>query len=127
MIKGTITGETWTDADGEDWSFTLHQFGNIGGTDCENVGPEFNPLAEFIYGEPNTFADPSRGTINDVTIIETPDNMITPPQEFSQDKFMQNLGGENSIIGKSIKATRMRENMSTMELEEDVLGCCVIG
>ena len=70
MLRGTITGETWTDAVGEVWSFTLHEFGNVGGADCENVGSEFNPLSEIIYGQPNPFADPSRGAIDDVTIID---------------------------------------------------------
>ena len=68
MLKGNISGPQFESGDGQVWSFTLHKFGNIKGEECENVGPEFNPLAEFVYGQPNIYADPSRGTIEDVTI-----------------------------------------------------------
>ena len=113
MIKGKIMGEVWNDADGEVWSFTVNKFGNVAGDMCANVGPEFNPLSELVYGVPNIYADPKRGAIDDVTIIDTPDDDDpTNPteQEFSQPKFLANLGGKNSIIGKSIKATTMRMN-----------------
>ena len=101
------------------------KFGNISGVDCANTGPEFNPLAEFIYGQPNPYADPTRGTINDVTIVAA-DASVTS-QDFMQDKFMQNLGGKNSIIGKSIRVSTTRTNVSTMMDETVLLGCCVIG
>ena len=106
MIKGNISGNQFEGSDGQVWSFTLHKFGNIKDIEfCDNVGPEFNPLAEFIYGQPNIYADPSRGTIEDVTIIETPDDGSVTEQEFKQTKFMQNLDGKNSAIGRSIKVT----------------------
>ena len=50
MVKGKISGMAWADADAEVWSFTVNKFGNVSGDMCENVGPEFNPLAEFVYG-----------------------------------------------------------------------------
>lgn len=47
--------------------FTLREYGDIGadegGEACANGGDEFNPLAELVYGVPNPYADPSRGTI----------------------------------------------------------------
>lgn len=89
---------------------------------CENVGPEFNPLAEFVYGQPNPYADPSRGTLQDVTIT-TPS---PGPHMFNQTKFLQNLGGKNSIIGKSVKVTTERTN-DMGEMENVVIGCCVVG
>ena len=109
MIRGTIEGTNLTNANGEVWSFDVMKFGNVGGVDCAATGPEFNPLAEFIYGQPNPYADPSRGTINDVTVAAA-DASVTS-QEFSQSKFMQNLGGKNSIIGKSIKMSRTVTNV----------------
>lgn len=105
-IKGKISGETWNDADGEVWSFKVHEYGDMGGGECAKVGSEFNPLTEYVYGQLNPYADLSRGTINDVTIIDTPDGSTDTEQEFKQGVFMQNLAGKNSIIGKSIKVTR---------------------
>ena len=128
MIKGSITAADGSDLasfNEEVWSFDVMKYGNIGGVDCANTGPEFNPLAEFIYGQPNPYADPSRGTINDVTIAA--DSISVTSQDFTQDKFMQNLGGKNSIIGKAIKVSTTRENSSTMMDETVVIGCCVIG
>ena len=40
---------------------------------------------------------------------------------WTQQKFLQNLGGKNSIIGRSIK-------MSLVQADgDDATGCCVIG
>lgn len=112
MLKGLIMGSVWEQAamDGETWKFTVNKYGNISGDECANVGPEFNPLAEFVYGQPNKFADPSRGTILDV-VMSNPDG--ASEQEFKQKKFMQNLGGKNSIIGKAIRVTRTEFNPMT--------------
>ena len=120
MLKGNISGPQFISGDGQVWSFTLHKFGNIKGEVCENVGPEFNPLAEFVYGQPNIYADPSRGTIEDVTISVPEDESVTE-QEFKQTKFMQNLQGKDSIMGRTIKVTTTNEDTIV------VLGCCVIG
>ena len=50
--------------DGNVYKFTVHQYGDIGGSPkCEQVGDEFNNLKELIYGLPNPYQDPSRGTI----------------------------------------------------------------
>ena len=49
-------------------SFTVHKYGDLSnsGTECENAGPEFNPLED-----PHNPTDPSaatvRGGIDDVT------------------------------------------------------------
>ena len=68
-IMGNITPVTdFTTIDTKVYDFTLHQYGQIGndenGNACGNVGDEFNPLAEKLYGVPNPYADPSRGAIN---------------------------------------------------------------
>ena len=91
---------------------------------CENVGKEFNPLTEYVYGQPNPYSDPSRGAIDSVTIAAADASVTT--QMFNQQKFMQNLGGKNSLIGKSIKVTTMRNDISGMPAEA-LIGCCVIG
>ena len=142
MVKGTISGSQFELDDGLVWSFTLHKFGNDQGAECANVGPEFNPLAEFVHGQPNIYADPSRGTIEDVTIIETPEDGSVTEQEFKQTKFMQNLEGKNSVIGRSVKVTKRvssteetteQDDSKTTEVQDEeedtiiVLGCCVIG
>ena len=107
----------------------MHKYGNIDRTDdvasagghCPKVGPIFNPLAEFIWWDLvlNPFADPSRGTIQDVTIVgdeKDADGNFT----WTQTTFLQNLAGKDSIIGKSIK-------WSLVQGGPDPQGCCVIG
>ena len=114
IMKGTVkTGEGA--ADGGVYSFTLHRYGNIDNTGgagagdnddevCPKAGPVFNPLAEFIWWDMvlNPFADPSRGTIADVTVVDA-DRDADGNFTWTQPKLLHNLAGKNSIIGKSIK------------------------
>ena len=114
------------------YSFELHKFGNIDNTDgdmtfdgmCPQTGPIFNPLAEFVWWDSglNPFADPSRGTIADVTIVGA-DIDMAGTYTWTQAKFLQNLGGKNSIIGKSIKMNLAQQDVGGT----DAVGCCVIG
>ena len=126
IIKGTASS---TAEDQGVFSFELHKYGNIDNTDegdsfesvCPKVGPIFNPLAEFIWWDMvlNPFADPSRGTIQDVTVDadgRDEDGFFI----WTQATFLQNLAGKDSIIGKSIKF-----NLS--QSGTDTRGCCVIG
>ena len=77
-----------------------------------------------------------------MTIIETPEDGSVTEQEFKQTKFMQNLEGKNSVIGRSVKVTKRvssteetteQDDSKTTEVQDEeedtiiVLGCCVIG
>ena len=66
-ILGEITPLDLSALVDTEYKFTLCMFGDIGsdedGNLCANVGKEFNPLQELIYGVPNPYADPSRGRI----------------------------------------------------------------
>ena len=64
---------------------------------CQNVGDEFNPL-EDPDNPTDSSAETIRGAIDDVTVILGDDDM----QSFTQSAFLQNLGGSNSIIGRSV-------------------------
>lgn len=137
IMKGTVKS-AFGAADEGVFSFDLHKYGNIdntggialtgdadpGDTDgewCPMAGPVFNPLAEFIWWDRvlNPFADPSRGTIADVTNVaadrDDDGNLV-----WTQSKLLHNLAGKNSIIGKSIK-------MKLTQDGDDVRACCVIG
>lgn len=47
---------------------------------------------------------------------------------FHQKKLLQNLGGKESIIGKSVSAFMVNPNDDMdMPVEDTLLGCCVIG
>ena len=114
-IMGSLTPMTAAGNTGNILRFTVQQYGDISADDtgmtiCANGGDEFNPLAEIIYGVPNPYADPSRGTIEDQTLTDADDpaNPIT----WTQAKFMQNLAGKNSIIGKSIVVSRELAGMT---------------
>ena len=115
--------------DQDSLNFELHKYGNIDGAEgvltfdelCPNVGPIFNPLAEYIWWDQvlNPFADPTRGTISDVTVVES-DKDADGTFTWTQAKFLQNLAGKDSIIGKSIKYRLSGTG-------PDAMGCCVIG
>ena len=105
-------------------SFTVHEVGDVtddaaDGT-CPNVGEIFNPLAEYVWWDRmvNPFADPSRGAIRPTTVDFDADGNFV----FAQADFLQNLGGKNSLIGRSIKATTSNA-MGVASFTR----CCVIG
>ena len=65
-------------------------------------GAEFNPLREVNrYGEQNPYQDPRRGRFD--VIQADAEGKISSTQE----KLMQNLGGDDSIIGRSIHLTNI--------------------
>ena len=82
--------------------------------DIESMGPVFNPLQD-----PHVTATETRGTIEDQTVAAPDAN-----GDFfaSQASFMQNLGGENSLIGRSISLTG-----TFLSFDFPNLGCCNIG
>ena len=117
QIEG-IVYDMIDDIDGFKIDFELNTYGNLEtGNTCPNAGPIFNPFAEVE----NSYADPSIGTINQVTILAAEANEDNE-FSFTQKKFYQNLSGKNSIIGRSIKTSVTNLIGTTMELE-----CCVIG
>ena len=98
---GTIDDNTNRNLSGT-VSFTVRKYGDLSFTtaECENAGNEFNPLED-----PHNPTDPSaattRGGIDDVTAAVNMDNNFM--QTFTQKTFLQNLGGLNSIIGRSVE------------------------
>ena len=93
--------------------FSVHKYGNIepNPTGCENVGSIFNPL-----DDPDTDEVESRGTIPNYTIV----NIVADDVEtFTEKKFLQNLSGKNSIVGRAIVVTDTSG--------PTILACCVIG
>ena len=93
--------------------FSVHKYGNIepNPTGCENVGSIFNPL-----DDPDTDEVESRGTIPNYTTV----NIVAADVEtFTEKKFLQNLSGKNSIVGRSIVVTDISG--------PTILACCVIG
>ena len=121
-VKGTVTTMA---PDGTVLKLRVRKYGNTTGSECENTGPEFNPLAEFVYGKPNPYADPKRGRLDDVT-IDTTTSDVANTTEWNQAKFEQNLGGKLSIIGKSVVVLTDVPD-KTGAITEAVMGCCVLG
>ena len=98
--------------DGQVWTVRIYEYGRLGGDECTDIGAEFNPLTERNKrGEVNPFQDPSRGRINDITFDS--DGMGTIASGY----ILQNLSGENSIIGRSL----------LVGVEGSPIGCCTIG
>ena len=103
-------------------SVTINELGVIGdGATCDNVGDEFNPLAEIDkYNQPNPFQDPARGTINareltadgsgDITVAASSENII-----------LQNLAGKDSLIGRSITFADVGGNKDCCIIARDIL------
>lgn len=81
---------------------------------CSNPGEEFNPLKELdSKGNLNIWQDPTRGRIDSVTSDEKGEARIV------QRDFLQNLGGKDSLIGRSISLA--------VQGETSAVACCVIG
>jgi len=86
--------------------------------DIDLVGNEFAPLAEIENGVENPYSDQTRGRIAPVTSMAGLTEIT-----LDQPKFLQNLGGYNSILGKSIFVTQ--PNLGNNPPVETV-ACCVI-
>ena len=97
--------------------FVINRYGTLG-TMCDATGDEFNPLVELDpYYEPAEHQDPSRGRLDGFTTD------MDGKGAFHQKKLLQNLGGKESLLGKSI-------TMLSVSAEEGVddmlLDCCII-
>merc|ERR1719464_283899 len=98
---------TWTD--GDLISHVVHKYGDVSGSSCANVGDVYNPLQD-----PHNTTPETRGTLEDVSISADVNDITTS----TQSTFEQNLGGLNSLIGRSIQLS---------DDDPTDLGCCVIG
>lgn len=95
---------------------TITDFTNI--DTCPDV--EFNPLAEFNYdGSPNEFQDPSRGRIGAFAAFD--ENVA-----LESDVLLQNLIGEDGIIGRSITLISVHSTDPDAITELNI-SCCNIG
>ena len=109
---------TAADVDTE-YIIRVNQYGALG-TDCANVGDEFNPLIEIIDGVVTPNQDLTRGVIPTVTSDTNGDITLDEVQ------FLQNLGGKNALFGKSLSL------YLASELDDAFVGtplpkaCCII-
>ena len=109
----------WPESEAADleFEFEVSTYGTCFGPE----DPVFNPLEEKdAEGNPVMFQDPSRGTLAGFTSNEdgAANNEIGNwPIQFD---FMQNLSGENSIVGRSIYVFAIIEETPT------VIDCCSI-
>ena len=110
-IKGTLFNVS-NATDQDVLGFTLRRYGILEQSQvasfatCPNSGPVFNPLEELIYGKtPNPYADPTRGALpfSPLTAERALADPATARQSFEADKFLQNITGKDSIIGKAIR------------------------
>ena len=97
----------------------MNKYGNLkktGFLECEEVVEVLNPLQD-----PHVTSAEKRGTIDDVTIGALAADFS---YSTSQAVFLQNLGGKNSLIGRSVVFTSVN---TTVETDFVNYGCCVIG
>ena len=89
--------------DGDILEFTLHKYGDLSFTTdlCENVGPEFNPL-EDPHNPTSSSAATVRGGIDNAVLALDTSGTEGDTASWTQTTFLQNLGGLNSIIGRSV-------------------------
>ena len=108
---------TYTD-DEDSIEFTVLKYGDLSYSTefCENAGAEFNPL-EDPHNPTSSSATSVRGGLDAVTVSLDTNDL----QSWTQTSFLQNLGGKDSIIGRSIKIVH---NDNGTRINE---GCCVIG
>ena len=97
-------------ADDDVLTFEFHEYGDLS-TDselCDSVGDVYNPLQDPHVTTPET-----RGTLDSFTIDDA-----TETEQYEMAALLQNLGGKNSLVGRSIV---LKDDDGT------VSGCCVIG
>lgn len=101
-----------------EYTITINTTGKIGdGTTCDEVGEEYNPLAEIDkYGNQNPYQDPARGTINARKLTTDGSGAITVAPS-SEAVILQNLEGKDGIIGRSI---------TLLDAADAVVACCVV-
>ena len=116
----------WPESDAADAEFELliSTYGN-----CDNPNdPEFNPLEEKdMEGNVAMFQDPSRGRLAGFTTNEdgaANNDIGNWPMQFD---FMQNLSGENSILGRSIYLVEVTRDEDSGEIvDKNAIQCCPI-
>jgi len=119
-IKGKLAGVT----DTEVYTLQVNKLGKVD-TDCANAGGEFNPLDEIYLGEVNPNQDSTRGRIDDITIAL---DSITNESTFTQSKLLLNMGGPESIVGKSLSLYLKSDlTAATTAIPALPLACCVLG
>ena len=106
----------------KEYELRVFEYGNLSGESCENLGDEFNPFAVeaqqpqwngWGWSSPShSHADERQGKIDS---FETDGEGNV---EFRQQYFLQNLGGDDSLIGRS---------MALFEKDDDTpISCCII-
>ena len=85
-----------------EYTITVNETGVVGdGMTCDNVGDEYNPLAEIDkYGQPNPYQDPARGRISGGKVTSTSTNEII--FEVGDEEILLNLEGKDGILGRSV-------------------------
>jgi len=81
----------------------------------------FNPLAEMKNGVMNPYADPRRGTID---VISAPVTALLPDFSYVQTDILQNLIGENSLMGRSIYIKTETDAATAPGVFDNVVACC---
>jgi hypothetical protein len=97
--------------------------------DVSLVGNEFAPLAEIENGVENPYSDETRGRID----VSEPADALADV-DFKQNKYLGNILGADSILGRSIFIYESTDDTSEpreFELDPDAGGfpsggCCVI-
>jgi len=85
--------------EGDLMTVTINTLG-IASSACDTAGEEFNPLKEIEFGIENPYADPSRGRIADIA-ADANQLYASEAPAF----VLQNLEGNDSIIGRSLTLT----------------------
>ena len=110
-------------------------------TNCQYVGPEFNPLEETDkMGRPNPYQDKTRGRLTAYQ-MSTSSSGATGTSAIINKNVLVNLSGPDSIIGRSIVAfietgtspSVLNDGwvestaLTGTEILAEAYGCCVIG
>ena len=96
-----------------DYEVRVRTYGYLG-EECLGSGDEFNPMLEVNkYGWANPHQDPKRGRVDDIK--SDADGKLT----YDMEKYLGNLAGWESIIGRSIHITPKGHAIP--------VACCTIG
>lgn len=101
------------------------EFGDLQGDMCSEIGEEFNPLAPepkkaYKYNEWGFYTEYMTTPTNEDGRIDAIKADAEGKASFRQEKLLQNLSGEDSLLGRAVYLT-MKDN------DKIKLGCCTIG
>jgi len=112
----------------QDYELLVAKYGQCGEIERNPMNMEFNPLEEKDkMGNVVMYQDPSRGRLDGFTTDATGDANVEIGNWPIQFNFLQNLSGQDSLIGRDVYLVQVDTDIVTGDVTKTETSCCVIG